>query len=539
MRIGLAQINCQIGAFDQNASKILQFANAAKDRHCDLVVFPELALYGYWPCDLLEQKYLVDKQLKKLEEVSLRAPKGIALLVGAVTYNKNKTGKRLHNSLALIIRGKSPVFFHKELLPNYDVFDETRHFSPGKMTNNILKLKGKTILITICEDIWAGNESWIGTRYPENPIEKLKNKKIDLVINSSASPFSIGKNLRRKATVTKIAKTLKAPVIFTNLVGCQDELIFDGGSFAINKNGEELARSVYFQEDLNILDLGKNVGGTREVEGANVDLLKGALVLGIKDFCKKINIDRVHLGLSGGVDSALVACLAVDALGPQKVTCFALPGPYSSNISLDYAKTLAKNLGCDFKTISINSAYDTIIKNLENSLGNLEFGLLHENLQSRLRALFLSAYSNAKKSLLLATGNKDEFAVGYTTLYGDMCGGLAPIGDLLKNQVYELCELYNEQGELIPQKIIDRAPTAELRPNQKDTDSLPEYNKLDPLVHRFVVNADKPKSKAEEEIYSKILAAEFKRWQAPPILRVTDRAFGSGRRYPITNQKYQ
>ncbi len=537
MRIGLAQINCQVAAFDRNFSKILEYTIRAKERHCDIVVFPELSMYGYWPSDLLERKELVQEQLKKLSELGKKIPPHIGVLVGAVTLNPKKTGKLYHNSAVFLEKGRSPKYFHKELLPNYDVFDEARHFEPGNLENNILNFKGKKILIPICEDIWGWGESWVGTRYPENPIKKIKSKRIDFALSPNASPFSLGKPLGRKSVATKTAKFLKVPVIYVNQVSGQDEIIFDGGSFAIDAKGKVLAQSVYFQEDLNIVDLDKKEGGVRGLDLTPLELLRGALVFGLKDFAKKNEFERVHLGLSGGVDSALVACLAVDAFGPNKVTVFGMPGPFSAEESFTLAKQLAKNLGCDFKDLSIDEAYNTVIGSLKGTLGDFEFGVVNENAQSRLRGLFLSAYGNLKPSLLLATGNKDEFAVGYTTLYGDMCGGLAPIGDLLKGQVYELCELYNEQTELIPKRILSRDPTAELRPNQKDSDTLPQYKKLDHYVHDLVVGLKTPKTPEEKKILNKIFKNEFKRWQAPPILRVTQHAFGTGRRYPLSMQK--
>lgn len=537
MRIGLAQINCQVANFDQNFSKILEYAVRAKERHCDIVVFPELCLFGYWPSDLLERKELVQEQLKKLKELSQKIPKELGVLIGAVTPNPKKTGKLYHNSAVFLEKGKPSKYFHKELLPNYDVFDEARHFEPGQLQNNILKFKGKTILIPICEDIWGWGESWVGTRYPENPIKRIKPGKIDFVLSPNASPFSLGKILGRKSVVTKTAKYLRAPVVYVNQVCGQDELIFDGGSFAVDSKGKTLAQSAYFLEDLNIVDLHKREGGTRNMDMSPIELLKNALVFGLKDFANKNGFDRVHLGLSGGVDSALVACLAVDAFGPNRVTAFALPGPYSAGESFVLAQQLAKNLGCEFKSISVKETYDTALASLKKGLGEFEFGTVNENLQSRLRGLFLTAYGNLKASLLLATGNKDEFAMGYATLYGDMCGGIAPIGDLLKGQVYDLCALYNEQSELIPKRILDREPTAELKPNQKDSDTLPPYPKLDKYVHDFVVALKPAKTIEEKEILKKIYRNEFKRWQAPPIMRVTQHAFGSGRRYPLSMKK--
>ncbi|MES2770296.1 MAG: NAD+ synthase [Bdellovibrionota bacterium] len=534
MRIATAQINTHIANFEQNYQKIIEYSNKAKDQKCDLVLFPELALFGYWPSDLLERKELVQEQIKYIAKLKKNIPSGIGILFGAVTVNPGKKGKYYHNSAVFLERGKKEKVFHKELLPNYDVFEEVRQFERGSLSKGILKFKGKKFLVTICEDIWGWGDAWIGTRYPKNPLEGLKKLKPDYILNISASPYAINKSEKRKKVVAKTASYFKVPMVYVNQVGGQDEIIFDGGSFSVDGKGKVLSQSLFFEEDLSVIDFKNKKSGSRLPSEIEIVKLRNALVLGIKDYCNKNGFKKIHLGLSGGIDSALVACLACDALGPNRVTTIALPGPFSSQVSFDLALQLAQNLKCQFTNVDINGIYRTAIDEFEVSLGVKEFGLMHENLQSRLRGMTLMAYSNATNSLLLTTGNKSEYAMGYSTLYGDMCGGLAPIGDLLKGQVYDLSHHYNKNSQIIPEEIITRAPTAELRENQKDQDSLPPYPVLDKLVEKFIVNCEPPKNDFEKDIFNRIMRAEFKRWQAAPILKVSDHAFGTGRRYPIT-----
>ncbi len=534
MRVAIAQINSTVGDFKSNAKKITEYIQRAQEHRCDLVVFPELSLFGYWAADLLERTSVVEEQLKYIKQIQKIIPKEIAVLFGAVTKTSAKTGRLFQNSALFMQKGRKPLVFHKELLPTYDIFDEYRHFEFGDMSKNILSFRGKKILITICEDIWAWPNP--NSKYRVNPLLKLKGKKIDLVVNLSASPFSLSKFERRKKVVLKTAQFFKAPVIYTNLVGGQDEIIFDGGSFAMDKNGKMLAHSIHFDEDLNVVDLKLKEGGHRQKTSSRQLLLKQALVFGLREFIEKNGFKKVHLGLSGGIDSAVVACLAVDAIGAGRVTGVALPSEFNAPESLQLAQTLAKNLGITFKEVSIQPAYETLKTSLNSVLGPMEFSTVHENLQARLRGVILMAFSNFQNSLLLTTGNKSEYATGYSTLYGDMCGGLAPIADLVKRQVYELAELYNQEHELIPKKIITRAPSAELRPNQKDQDTLPPYDELDVIVEKLVENFGSAKTKNEKWVLNRMYTSEFKRWQAPPILRVSEHSFGRGRRFPITNK---
>lgn len=536
MRIALAQINSKLGAFDENAEKILKYIADAKDRRCDLVVFPEMALFGYRPSDLLERPSIVEKQIYALKKISKNMVKGVSAIFGMVVVNTSKRGKPYFNSAVLVEKGKKPKFFYKQLLPTYDVFDEYRHLEHGDTSKNIVTIKGKKTLITICEDIWAWDLPGTRNPYPINPLLGLKSKKVDLVINISASPFSLKKDSLRRRVTKETAKLFKSPLIYVNMIGAQDELIFDGGSFAINKEGKLLAQNVKFNEDLNVVDLNEKTGGFRKQKiSSDTEIIYNALVLGIRDFVNKTGLENVHLGLSGGVDSAVVACLAVDALGPSKVSAFYLPGPFSSNESKTLAHQLAKNINIEIKDFEITPAYNLLKGQLEKDFSTKK-EITFENLQARLRGIFLMAYANMSGSLLLTTGNKSEYATGYCTLYGDMCGGLAPIGDLLKEQVYDLAKFYNKQHEVIPQNIIKRAPTAELKPNQTDQDTLPPYPELDKAVLNIVQNKQKAKSNIEKWLVTALMKSEFKRWQAPPILRISEHAFGRGRNFPVAHK---
>jgi NAD+ synthase (glutamine-hydrolysing) len=536
MRISVAQINASLGSFEDNAKKINEYILKSRERHCDLVLFPESIIFGYHPFDLLERDQLVDDQLAQIESIQKQTPSGMAVLLGVITKNKSKKGKPYFNSAVLIQKGKKPIYFHKQLLPTGDVFDEARFIENGSLEKNFFLFKKKRVFVTICEDIWAWPDENGKSQWKNNPLETIKTKKIDLIVNLSASPFYPNKIKRRQSLVKKTAKKFNAPMVYCNLVGAQDEIIFDGGSFAVNAKGKILMQSQMFEEEMNVLDLNKMVGGVRPMIEDSSEEIRRALVLGIRDFCEKTGLEHVHLGLSGGVDSALVACLAVDAMGPGAVTGFALPTQFNSPESLELAERIAKNLNIHFQKNSVQELFDFFRAHIDKSLGVKEFGLVHENLQARIRGMFLMAHANLRGSLLLTTSNKSEYAAGYSTLYGDMCGGLAPIGDLTKTQVYELCALYNRHIEIIPEKILTRAPSAELRPNQKDQDTLPPYADLDESVVRIIERGERLKTKTDKWLFSALLKSEFKRWQAPPILRVSAHSFGRGRRWPISQE---
>ncbi len=536
MRIALAQINTTLADFKFNKEKILDFVHQAHQRKCEMVVFPECAMFGYHPFDLLERRTLVEEQESELKDLIKRLPSGIAVVLGLITINPSKKGRAYFNSAALISKGKKPQFFHKQLLPTMDVFDEARFIQAGDVSKNYFQWKGKKFFLTICEDIWAWPDKKGNSPYKINPLAQVKKKKIDMVLNLSASPYHVGKMKLREYVTTKTAAYFNAPMIYVNLVGAQDEIIFDGASFVIDQKGKKLLTCQSFAEDINVIDTDTLEVWNKTPKLEALEELRQALVLGIRDFCEKVGIRKVHLGLSGGIDSALVAVLAVDALGPGSVSAIALPGPYSARKSLSLAKDLAKNLSIDFKSVEIGPIYEQTVKSLESGIGLKEFGLTHENLQARIRGLTLMAISNKENSMLLTTGNKSEYASGYSTLYGDMCGGLAPIGDLTKAQVYDLARYYNRQGEVIPQDIIDRAPSAELRPNQKDQDSLPPYDDLDKAAVYLVEDTGPAKTKTDKWLLPILYRTEFKRWQAPPILKVSRHSFGRGRRYPIAHR---
>jgi NAD+ synthase (glutamine-hydrolysing) len=538
MRVALAQINSHLGQFEKNRQKILEFTRRAVDRRADIVVFPEASLFGYHPMDLLEREEVVEEQLKILDRLHRQIPPGILVLVGAFTKNPTARGKPYFNSAVALVRGQKAKYFHKELLPTYDVFDDARHIEPGETAKNILKYKGQKILVTICEDIWAWPTSRSASAsrrslYESNPLKEIRSKDVDLVLNLSASPFYGGKLEQRLEVTRATTRHFSAPIVYVNLVGGQDELIFDGGSFALNHRGQKLVHSAHFVEDLSVVDFALDRGNAVQEPSLPIEEVRQALVLGIRDFVAKAGLSRVHLGLSGGIDSAVVACLASDAIGPQNVSAYALPGPHSTELSLQLAESLAKNLNIKFKKIEFNSVYEGLVELLDRGFGQTEFGLMHENIQARLRGVILMAASNRESSLLLNTSNKDEMAAGYGTLYGDLCGGLSPIGDLLKGDIYALAELYNSEHELIPREIITRPPTAELRPNQKDSDSLPAYDELDKSVVRLVEKRLKARSQTDKWLLSALKRSEFKRWQAPPILKVREHSFGRGRRMPI------
>ena len=539
MKVASVQINPLLGNFDYNANLILSHIKKAK--HCDLIVFPELSLFGYWPGALLERKSIVEQQLKALEKCHRKMPDNITVLIGAVTKNKKKYGKYYHNSAVLLRKNQKPKYFHKIFLPTYDVFDELRYFEPGNIKDNQFQLKSHKILVTICEDIWACTPYWEGIREDDDPLKSIKKGSVDFIVNLSASPFSKGKSTHRIKTIQRVTKKLSAPMLYTNLVGAQDEIIFDGGSLYVDKRGNVQMQAKYFKEDVQYCDLKELEDKTQKQKVNNpiskktdpILFIKESLILGIRDFVRKAGYSHVHLGLSGGIDSALVASLAVEALGPQFVTTIAMPGPFSAKLSFSLAQKLAQNLGCHFKIFPIQDIYKHINRDLKTTHNISCIGITSENIQARLRSLYLMAFANQNKSLLLAASNKSELAVGYATLYGDISGALAPIGDVLKTEVYKIAKKYYRAQ--IPAKIISRPPTAELRKNQKDTDTLFEYNKIDKSIDHLVVKCRPARNKIDRWLLQKLKASEFKKWQSPPILRISSHAFGSGRRYPINH----
>lgn len=549
MKIALAQINATLGNFSGNRIKILEFTNRALAAGCELVVFPEHALFGYLPNDLLERHSIVDAQLAELSRLKKEMPKGISALVGCVTYvSKSKGAKALlqdslankffYNSAALIERGNKTKFFNKERLPSYDVFDEARHLLPGSLAKGRVRLRSKsgtyTAQISICEDIWGWGD-------PQNPMKKISRSGTDVVINLSASPFTKTKSANRLAVVKKTAEHFRAPVVYVNMCGAQDEVVFDGRSIAVDKKGTLIGELAAFAEDLQIFDLETMTFSAdgltiKKKSTSEIEMVRQALVSGIRDFALKTGLSRCHFGLSGGIDSAVVACLAADAMGAENVCAVTLPGPFSDSRSREWAEKLASNLRIRCMNMSIEGPYEALLKSFTSGAGKNEFSIVNENLQARVRGVLLMALSNKESSLLISTGNKSEYACGYSTLYGDQCGGLAPLGDLLKRDVYALAELYNRATEVIPRDVIDRPPSAELKPNQKDQDTLPPYDELDDAVVRIIEKRLPARSETEKFVLRASLKSEFKRWQAAPILKVTDHAFGRGRRMPIAGK---
>jgi NAD+ synthase (glutamine-hydrolysing) len=539
MRIALAQINALIGDFEGNKAKILDYVRRSSERRCDLVVFPEAALFGYHPVDLLERPSIVAEQEKHLKDIHKKLPKGMGVLLGAIMRNTSGQGKGFWNAAVFLQKGSKPHVFPKQLLPTYDVFDESRHIEPGCVAKNILKWKGRRILVTVCEDIWGWKrkDNPFFSTYGRNPLEDVKASSVDLILNLSASPFTHTKWKNRRLVAGNCVKRFKCPMVYVNMVGAQDELIFDGGSFALDARGKVIAQSLRFDEDLNYVDVDvkKPAGGIRNLPDDDQEIVRNALVLGLRDFVRKTGFQKVHLGLSGGIDSALVAALAADAVGPMNVTGIMLPGPFTSVDSTKWSKELAASLAINLCEVQITPSYKQVLSDFEKEFGAQDFNVVNENLQARLRGIMLMAYSNRERSLLLATSNKSELAVGYSTIYGDMCGGLMPIGDLLKTEVFALSRYYNADGDVIPAGIIDRPPSAELRANQKDQDTLPPYDVLDRIISKLVVGFHAPSTDLEKKILDMMMKSEFKRWQSPPVLKVSDHAFGRGRRFPVAH----
>ena len=541
MKIAIAQINPKVGDVPGNARLIEDFARAAQAFGADLAVFPELALTGYPPLDLLERRNFIDENLAALK--ALAALKlGTAMVVGYVDRNPARKGKPLHNSIALIDGGKIAAVRHKSLLPTYDIFDEARYFEPAE-ENKPVKFRGAVIGLTICEDIWAGT-SLLPSRllYRNNPGKTLCEEQAAIVINISASPFYRGKSALRLKILSRLARSMRAHIIYANQTGANDELIFDGNSFALSPAGGLAARAGAFGEDLIMVDT--EVAGRSRVQAPAQDEtaeICAALKLGIKDYFRKLGFDKAVLGLSGGIDSAVVAALAAGAIGPENVTGVLMPSEYTSRQSADDALRLARNLGIRTMTVPIKKIYRSFLGQLKETGQGGKISLTMQNLQARARGSLLMALSNEHGWLTLATGNKSEIAMGYCTLYGDTAGAIAPIADLFKTQVYKQAEYLNRGGEVIPRAIITRPPTAELKPGQKDQDDLPPYGVLDEILRLYL---EENKTPAEivgrgfgRELVLSILrrveSAEYKRKQLPVALKVTEKSFGYGRKMPI------
>ncbi len=540
MKIGLLQINFTVGDFAGNADKVLLAYERAVRAGAELCVGSELGLCGYPPRDLLNRQDFLQQHDVALGALAKKIG-SVPLLLGGIEKNRKKAGRPLHNSAFLLQKGKAKVVAQKSLLPTYDVFDEDRYFEPAAHAVP-LRIGQNRVGITICEDIWNDEDLWPERRYRTDPVRQLCQKGIDLLINLSASPWHLGKERVRYRLLAEVAKREKIPVIQVNQVGGNDELVFDGQSMAVNRKGGLVAVGLAFAEDVKVVDLeGKSEKPTWKGEEEQVFR---ALVLGTKDYLHKCGFREVVIGLSGGIDSALTAVIAAEALGPDKVLGVALPSQFSSEGSLVDAEALAKNLGIRWAKIPIQNPFETVLRSIDPVRGGKKGGLTEENLQSRLRGLILMGISNDSGRLLLTTGNKSEMAVGYCTLYGDMCGALAVLADVPKTMVYRISKWVNRNGEVIPKSSIEKAPSAELRPDQKDQDSLPPYEELDRILESYVVNegsiggmVKKGISRAvAEEMVRKIDYSEYKRRQAAPGIKVTTKAFGMGRRVPLAQR---
>ncbi len=572
MKIGLAQLNYMIGDFTGNFEKMKSAIEQGIAANADLLLFSELCVCGYPPRDFLEFRHFIDQCENAVQELAAVAGNKIAIIVGAPSRNLIKEGKDLYNSAYFIEDGKVKFLVHKALLPTYDVFDEYRYFEPNKEFN-IVEFKGKKLAITICEDIWDTSE--INPLYRINPVAELAKLHPDILINISASPFNYHQAKKRIDVVRKNATQYNLPVFYCNCVGAQTELIFDGGSVVMNTNGSVYKELNYFTEEIFFCELDDVLQNTvnNELEKNETKLIHDALVCGIQNYFQKLGFQKAILGLSGGVDSALVLTLAVRALGKENVLSVLMPSQFSTSHSVDDSLKLLENLGSPHKIIPIKEVFDVYEEILHPHFENKPFDVTEENLQARIRGNYLMALSNKFGYILLNTTNKSEAAVGYGTLYGDMCGGLAVLADVYKTQIYEVCKYINRDEEIIPNHILTKAPSAELRPGQKDSDSLPEYDILDKILLEYIEHHQGPdeilmhlsnmsKEKRDvsilstpnkikeidkiesmgfdEKLITRILRMvnrnEFKRHQTPPILRVSPKAFGSGRRLPIVGK---
>ncbi len=546
MKITLAQLNYHIGNFRANTEKIIQTIHGARDRGADLVIFSELSVPGYPPLDLLERKEFIDNCRRSIDEIAPHCH-DIAAIIGSPSLNPAPEGKNLYNSAFFLHHGQVEDIIHKTLLPTYDIFDEYRHFEPNN-TFHTVSFKGKKIAVTICEDLWDEQPIEIefgkSRLYTVSPMQELSAGDPDFIVNIAASPFAYNRIAAKRQIFTNKAKTYRLPVFFVNQTGAQTELIFEGGSLVVNSRGEIVAEMKRFGEDVRDFLL-EEVAGAEKITVSDPDdyipEIHEALVMGLKDFFGKMGFTDAILGLSGGIDSAVSIVLAKEALGAAHVHALLLPSQFSSGHSVSDAEQLARNLGTPYHTIPIKTAYDEFEKLLHPYFKDLPFDVTEENLQARIRAVILMAFSNKFGYILLNTSNKSEAAVGYGTLYGDMSGGISVLGDIYKSDVYKLARYINRREEIIPENILVKPPSAELAPGQKDSDSLPEYSTLDRILYHYI-ELQTPVEEIIEKGYDKetvmktirlVNNSEYKRYQAPPILRISSKAFGAGRRMPL------
>ncbi len=540
MKIAVCQYNNIIGDIKGNTKKILEGYRKGIEEGVDLVVFPELFICGYPPLDLVEKKEFRDAVKIATEEIAKHTT-DIGLIFGTITEDYEELiGTGVYNSAALCYDGKIQFVQSKTLIPNYDVFDEVRYFESAKEIN-VHEFKGEKLGISICEDIWNDEDYWKKRRYPVDPVEKQVELGATILINISASPYAYGKRKLRYQMLSVLTKTDKLPLVYACCIGAQTELIFDGASMCFDSKGRLCLLGKPYEEDFIIFDTKKDYDEITHVESDFEPEVLHALILGIKDYARKTGFKKALVGLSGGIDSALVTYIAVQALGKDNVHVVMMPSKYSSEGSIKDSEKLIKSLGISSDKISIQSVFDEILKMLDSAFKGKPWDSTEENIQARIRGLYLMALSNKYGYLLCATGNKSELATGYATLYGDMCGALAIIGDVYKTQVYKIVDYINRDVEIIPSEIINKAPSAELRPNQKDQDTLPPYDLLDKILKMYLEEQKEFKEISHaignSEVVMKVLKMvdnnEFKRKQAAPVLRVSTKAFGYGRRYPI------
>ncbi|MBZ5608937.1 MAG: NAD+ synthase [Acidobacteriia bacterium] len=546
MKIALAQINTTVGDLGGNAQKIRSFAERAAQSGAGVVVFPELTLTGYPPRDLLEKESFLDRVEQHLERLAAEtADLKLSIICGTVTRTGSSSGNPIYNSAAVLEGGRVAFRQNKMLLPSYDVFDEKRYFEPAAKQVPTT-LEGSTTALTVCEDAWNDKQYWERRLYSRDPVEELAQGGARLLISINASPYHMGKRAQRHEIFAATARRFRIPLVYVNQVGGNDQLVFDGSSFAMDAEGRVVAAAASFEEDLAFFDTAALTGDRHENYQDECEAAYQALVLGTRDYIRKCGFQRVIIGLSGGIDSSLTAAIAVDAVGKENVTGIGMPGPYSSEHSVIDARDMARNFGIRFELISIREQYEAFLRALDPVIDDGAVGVTQENLQSRLRGVTLMALSNKWGALVLTTGNKSELAVGYCTLYGDMCGGLAVISDVPKTLVYSLSRVANKRhAGAIPENVFIKPPSAELRPDQKDTDSLPEYDVLDQILRGYVENNESPQHIADalhlpvtlvRDIVNKVDRNEYKRQQAAPGLKVTTKAFGIGRRFPIAQR---
>ena len=541
MKIALAQIDPTVGDFTGNLNKIVAASERAAALGARLTVFSELAICGYPPADFLEKPSFIARCRSAVEELAEATAKlKTAVLAGVALPASGESGKPAVNAAVLLDGGRLLLEQHKRLLPFYDVFDEQRYFVPAR-SQKIVELDGARLAVTICEDAWNDKNFWPRRLYSVDPMEELMDENPHVHINLSSSPFWHGKRAMRRRMLAAIAERDGIPVLMVNQVGGNDSLIFDGSSLALNGRGELIAQAASFEEDLVVLDPFAAPAIQAPAEDDNEAAYR-ALVLGTRDYVRKCGFKRVLVALSGGIDSALVAAIAADAMGAENVTCVGMPSPYSSQGSIDDSRRLATNLGIRFEVISISDLFAGFTHALEPMFAGTTRDTTEENIQPRIRATLLMALSNKFSALVLTTGNKSEMAVGYCTLYGDMVGALAVIGDLVKTRVYAVCHWLNRDREVIPPAILEKPPSAELFPGQKDTDSLPPYELLDPILEAYVERYETPEQIAAangfplalvQQVVRLVERSEYKRQQAAPVLKVTSKSFGMGRRFPI------